>query len=164
MSRVDYFLKLDGVEGESQDDKHKGEIEVLSWSLGATNSGSFALGSGGGTSKVNVHDMHFTKYIDKSSPTLFKFCATGKHIPKGTLTVRKAGVKEGQVEYLKVELNDVLISSVQTSGSGAGGQLPNESLSLNFSKIEMQYKEQKPDGAAGAMTHGGWDIKKSVAI
>ncbi len=82
MSRIDYFLKLDGVEGESQDSKHKNETELLSWSLGATNSGSFALGAGGGTGKVNISDAHFTKYIDKSSPNLMAACATGQHIPK----------------------------------------------------------------------------------
>jgi type VI secretion system secreted protein Hcp len=163
MSRVDYFLKLDGIEGESQDSKHAKEIELQSWSLGATNTGSFAIGAGGGTGKTNVHDAHFTKYSDKSTPKLFAACATGQHIPKGTLTVRKAGVKEGQIEYFKVQLSDVLVSSFQVSGA-SGNALPHESLSLNFSKIEFEYKEQKADGSAGPVTQAGWDIKKSVKV
>ena len=92
-----------------------------------TNSGSFALGSGGGTGKAQVHDLHFTKYVDKASPKLFGACATGQHIPKGVLTYRKAGVKEGQVEYFKIMLSDLLVSSYQQSATGSGHTLPHES-------------------------------------
>ncbi len=164
MSRVDYFLKLDGIEGESHDDKHQKEIELLSWSIGATNSGSFALGSGGGTGKVQFSDAHFTKHIDKSSAKLMEACATGQHIPKGVVTARKAGVKEGQIEYFKILLSDVLVSSYQLTGSGGGDVLPHESLSLNFAKVEFEYKEQKPDGSAGGLMRGGWHIKENKKV
>src|SRR5262245_21929107 len=99
---VDMFLKLDKIDGESADKAHKGEIDVLAWSWGASNSGSAHMGGGAGAGKVNVQDISFTKYIDKSSPSLFLSCANGKHIPTATLVVRKAGEKP--LEYLKLEL------------------------------------------------------------
>ena len=158
MAQVDFFLKLDGIEGELEDKDHKKELALTSWSFGATNSGSFAIGSGGGTAKSNIHDAHFTKYVDKSTPKLFQACATGQHISKAIVTVRKAGEKP--MEYLKITLSEVLVSSYQLSGS-EGSHLPHESISLNFAKIEWDYKEQKADGGAGAVTHGGWHIKKN---
>lgn len=159
MAQADFFLKLDGIDGESQDDKHKNEIALISWGFGATNAGSFATHTGGGgTAKVNIQDMHFTKYLDKSSPKLFQACASGKHIPTAILSVRKAGEKP--MEYLKFQLSEVLVSSYQTGGSD-GHHLPQESISLNFAKIEFDYKEQKPDGSLAGLTHGGWHIREN---
>jgi type VI secretion system secreted protein Hcp len=127
---VDMFLKLDGIKGESLDDKHKGEIEILSFSWGVTQSGAFASGGGGGSGKVSVHDISITKRTDSASPQLLKSCATGKHILTGLITVRKAGEKP--VEYLKIKLEDILISSYQTSGHGSGS--PADGVSLDFKK------------------------------
>ena len=114
MAQEDYFLKIEGVKGESQDDKHKDEIHVSSFSFGVTNAGTGGsnLGSGGGRS--NIQDMHFTKVTDAASPNLFIACATGKHFPKATVTVRRAGEKPQ--EYLTYELTEVYISSITTSG------------------------------------------------
>lgn len=161
MAVTDYFLKIDGIEGESADDKHKGEIDVESYSFGATNSGGFAYGGGGGAGKVSMQDFHFTMKINKATPKLMQHCASGKHIPKAVLTVRKAGEK--QQEYMKVTFSDVLVSSYQTGGSG-GDIVPTESLSLNFTKIEFEYKEQKADGTLGSALKAGWDLKKNIAV
>ena len=129
MAQEDYFLKIEGVKGESQDDKHKDEIHVSSFSFGVTNSGTGGsnLGSGGGRS--NVQDMHFTKVVDASSPNLFIGCATGKHFPNALVTVRRAGEKPQ--EYLTYKLTEVYISSITTSGHEGGG-IAQESVSLNF--------------------------------
>src|ERR1051325_10123519 len=125
MAAVDYFLKIDGIEGESRDLKHKGEIELEAFSWGAANEGGAAAGGGGGAGKVHVQDLHVTKKLDKASPLLFLACATGRHIKSAVLTARKA-LKEQQ-EFLVVKLNDLLVSSYQTGGSGGGapgGQAP----------------------------------------
>lgn len=97
MAAVDYFLKLDGIKGESQDSKHKDEIDVESWSWGETQSGTHAGGGGGGAGKVSMQDFHFVMKVNKSSPKLLQACASGEHIKEALLTCRKAG-KEQQ-EY-----------------------------------------------------------------
>ncbi|MEW6604192.1 MAG: type VI secretion system tube protein Hcp [Thermoproteota archaeon] len=156
---VDYYLKIDGIEGESTDARHMGEIEVLSWSWGEANAGvaSRAGGGGGGVGKVNMQDFHFTAVMSKASPKLFEACAAGQHIKEAVLIARKAG--GDQQEYLKITLNDVLISSYQTGGSSGDGGIPVDSFSLNFAKIEFEYKPQKPDGSLDTPIKTGYDLK-----
>ena len=162
MSQADFFFKIKGVDGESTDDKHKGEIEVESWSFGGTNAASFSSGGGGGAGKVALQDFHFTKKTDKASVKLLVAMATGEHLPTATLTCRKAG--KDQQEYLVITLSDTMISSYQTSGSGGAGSLPMEQLSIAYSKIEFKYKEQKPDGTLGGEVVGGWDLKTNKKV
>src|SRR6185436_17142128 len=109
---VDLFMVVDGIKGESKDKAHKEAIDVLAWSWGLSNSGSFHTGGGGGSGKVNVNDLSFTKYVDKASADLQLFCCNGKHIPKAKLIVRKAG--ENPLEYLTIELTDVLVTGVSS--------------------------------------------------
>ncbi|WP_152051599.1 Hcp family type VI secretion system effector [Tautonia marina] len=161
MASVDYFLKLDGIDGESQDDKHKNEIEVQSWSWGETNSGDASHGAGMGAGKVSMQDFHFVMQVNKSSPKLMEACATGKHIKEATLTCRKAG--ETAQEYLKIKFSDLLVSSYQTGGS-SGDVIPVDQISLNFSKIEYEYKEQKPDGSLGGAVKAGYDLKANKKV
>ena len=130
MAAVDYFLKIDGVEGESTDVQHKNEIDIASWSWGVTNSGTFGHGAGGGAGKVQPQDLHFVHPTDKSGPVLFKKCATGEHIKDAVLTVRKAG--ERQEEFLKVTFSDVLVSSYLNGGGQDG---VNSDVSLNYQKV-----------------------------
>ena len=160
MAQEDYFLKIDGIDGESQDDEHKNEIHVSSFSFGVTNSGTGGsnLGSGGGRS--NIQDMHFTKVVDQASPNLFIACATGKHFDTATITVRRAG--ETPQEYLTYELSEVFVSSISTSGHEGGG-IAQESVSLNFSKIKMTYTPQNPDGSPGAANPKTYDVKANKA-
>jgi len=156
---VDMFLKLDGIKGESADHKHKEEIHVESFSWGMTQTGAHGTGGGGGAGKVSVQDISVTKYLDKASPELMLHCANGKHIKEGLITVRKAG--ENPVEYLKIKLTDILVSSVQHSGHGS--DLLQESLSLNFAKFHVEYQEQGADGKAkGGPVVMGWDVKANV--
>jgi len=162
MAVVDFFLKLDGIEGESQDHAHKNEIHIESWSFGETQSGTSAAGGGGGAGKVSMQDFHFVMKTNKSSPKLFLACATGEHIKKAVLTCRKAG-KEQQ-EYLKYTFSDFLVSSYQTGGSGHSDVVPTDQISLNFSKIEVEYKEQKPDGTLGGSVKAGYDLKSGKPV
>lgn len=161
MAAVDYFLKIDGIEGESHDTKHKNEIEISSFSFGANNSGSFATGGGGGSGKVQMQDFHFTMPLQKASPKLMVACSNGQHVKSATLTCRKAG--KDQQEYLQINFTDLLISSFQSGGSG-GEVLPSDQISFNFAKIEYVYKEQNADGTLGGTVKAGYDVKASKSV
>ena len=162
MAAVDYYLKIDGIDGESADHKHKGEIDIESFSWGASQTGSHSGGGGGGAGKVSMQDLHFVMKVSKASPKLMLACASGQHIKKATLVCRKAG--KDQQEFLKLSLTDLLVSSYQTGGSGHSDVVPTEQISLNFAKIEVEYKEQKPDGTLGGAVKSGWDVKANKAV
>lgn len=159
MAKVDFFLKIEGIPGESMDHKHKEEIELQSWSWGAMNSGTFASTSGGGGGKVSMQDFHFSQVIQKSTPKLVDACACGSHIPMATLICRKAGGGNvpGQ-EYLKIKFYDLLVSNYQTGGH-PGDVVPTDSISLNFSKIEFAYCPQKKDGTLDGPITSIFDLK-----
>jgi type VI secretion system secreted protein Hcp len=153
---VDMFLDIEGeISGESQDKTHKDTIDVLAWSWGMSQSGSFHLGGGGGAGKANFQDISLTKYIDKASPVLMLYCANGDHFTKAQLIVRKAGKKP--LEYLKIEMKKVLVTSVSTGGSGGEDKLT-ENVSLNFAEVFVKYIEQTPEGGEGAKPEFKWDI------
>lgn len=161
MSAVDYYLKIDTIEGESTDDKHKNEIDVESWSWGETNAGTHRGGGGGGAGKVQMQDFNFVMKVNKATPKLMLACASGQHIPSALLTCRKAGTE--QQEYLTIKFSDLLVSSYQTGGS-AGDVVPVDQISMNFSKIEFDYKVQGKDGTLGAATKAGWDMKLNKKV
>jgi type VI secretion system secreted protein Hcp len=154
------FLKLDGIKGESQDHKHPGEIHIESWSWGMNQTGAHGAGGGGGAGKVSVHDISITKFTDKATAALMLACCNGKHIKDGLVTVRKAGEKP--LEYLKLKLTDILISSVQTAGH-QGDQIT-ENVTLNFAKFHLEYLEQKNDGSGSPGGEMGWDVKANVKM
>jgi len=156
---TDYFLKLDGIEGESAQKGHENQIDLLSWSWGESNSGSSSDGGGSGSGKVNMQDISFAMKINKASPNLFKACASGSHIKEGTLTCRRAG-KEPR-PYLTIKFTDCLVSSFQTGGS-QGDEVPTDSISLNFSKIEYSYSPQKADGTLGTAIPAAYELKTGV--
>jgi type VI secretion system secreted protein Hcp len=154
---ADFFLKIDGIPGESIDSKHKDEIELASWSWGESQTGSAAKGGGLGAGKVQMQDFHFAMGTNKASPKLFLNCANGMHIKKAELTCRKAG--GDQLEYLKFFFEDLLVSSFQIGASGGGDGLPMEQVSFNFTKIKFQYAAQKADGKLDAPIVHQYDIK-----
>lgn len=154
---VDIFVKIGDIKGESADTKHKDEVDVLSWSWGLSNS-SDGSGGGGGAGKANFQDLNFTHVLDRASPLLMKACATGQHLKDATLTARKAG--KGQLDFLIVKMNDVIVTSVAVAGSG---EPPSENVALQFSKIELEYKTQKPDGTPGDSVFFKYDIKANKA-
>ena len=160
MALVDYFLKIDGIEGESQDRTHRNEVEIESFSWGAAQTGTASHGGGMGAGKVSMQDFSFTMRVNKASPKLMLACAKGSHIKNAILTCRKAG--EGQQEYLKVIFSDLLVSSFQTSGSG-GDVVPMDEISFNFSKIEIEYREQKLDGTLGGAFKSWYDMKNQTS-
>jgi type VI secretion system secreted protein Hcp len=155
MAAVDYFLKIDGIQGESRDDRHKDEIDIESFSWGETQSGTFAVGGGGGSGKISMQDFHFTMTVNKASPALFLACAQGHHIKNAVLTCRKTG--KDQRDFMKVTMNDVLVSSFQIGG--AGGVIPTDQISLNFAKIEVEYQEQDATGKLVGSIKKWFDLK-----
>ena len=156
---TDFFLELDGIKGESIDAKHKDKIDILSWSWGMSQSGTFAAGAGGGAGKVNVQDLTVTKYVDKASCDLMYHCASGKHIAKGQLIIRKAGEKP--LEYLVIKVENVLISHVSTGGAHGQERLT-ENISLNFAKVAAEYKTQDEKGAGKDGGSFTWNIASNT--
>jgi type VI secretion system secreted protein Hcp len=155
------FMKLDGAPGESKDKAHANEIDVLSWSWGMTQSGSRHMGGGGGSGKVNVNDLTLIKYVDSATPNLMLFCCNGKHVSSALLTIRKSG-GDSQLEYMKIKMSDCLVTAVN-GGAHTGDDRQTESVSLNFSKVEVDYTPQKPDGTADSVKHMGWSIAENVS-
>jgi type VI secretion system secreted protein Hcp len=155
---VSIFAKTGTIKGESQDAKHKDEIEVLSWAWGLSQSGTTGHG-GGGAGKASFQDFNFTHHVDKASPLLMKACATGEHIKEAIITVRKAG--KGQQEYLVIKLSDVLVTSVSTSVSAEGDTI--EGVSLASAKVDLEYKPQKADGSLDVGIHFKYDLKSGKA-
>jgi type VI secretion system secreted protein Hcp len=157
---VNAFMKIEGIEG----DKPQGEIEIESFSWGATQTGSFAAGGGGGSGKVQFQDFHFSSNVSKASPKLMLACATGEHIKEATLTCRKAGGDAQAQTFLVVKMNDVLISSFNQSGNGGGGNFPTESISLAFAKVNFSYIPQDLEGKLLPAVSAGWDLKANKKI
>jgi type VI secretion system secreted protein Hcp len=162
MAASDFFLKIDGIEGESSDDKHKGSIDIEGWHWSESQMGGHANGGGGGAGKVSLQDLSFTMKVNKASPKLLLACASGEHFKKAVLTCRKAG-KQGQ-EYLKFTLSDLLVSAYQTGGNGQSKVIPVDSISLNFARIEIEYRPQNADGSLGPPIKTGWDQKANKAV
>ena len=154
----DIFAKIGDIKGESADDKHKDEIEVLSFSWGVANAATIGAGGGGGgagAGTATFHDLSFTHTIDKASPRLLQACATGSHLKEATITHRKAG--KGQQEFLVIKMNDIIITGVSLGDSSGGGT--SENVTLAFAKIDLEYRPQRPDGSLDPGIHFKFDIK-----
>ncbi|HUL20046.1 MAG TPA: type VI secretion system tube protein Hcp [Thermodesulfobacteriota bacterium] len=162
---VNAFLKVDGILGESTDDKHKDWIEVISWSFGETQPAAGARSSGGaGAGRVNMQDFKITMRTSKASPKLFEAGAAGKHIPKVELDVCKSGgAKE---KFLYIKLTDAIVSSFVNLGSSATADAyPMEEVMFNFGKIEITYTQQKrADGSGGGDVKTGYDATANKII
>ncbi len=157
----DIFLKIEGIAGESADAKHKDSIDVESFSWGATNAApAGGAGGGGGAGKVQMQDFNFVMRVNKASPTLFLAAATGTHIKEALLTARKSGGKE-PIEFYKIKMTDILVSSYQQAAS-AEGQI--DTFSLNFAKIEVEYFPHGPRGAVGESVQAGWNVRENRPV
>lgn len=161
----DAFLKIDGVEGESTDSKHKNEIEVLSFHWGVTQAVTGTVSSAGTFSgqRADLSHLACVKQFDKASPKLAQACAAGDHFKSAVLTLCRAG--GDKQPYMEYKLSDVLISSVQVGGSGQGeGGVPTEEVSMAYAKIEMAYTRVGTDGKPAGNVTGGWDLAANKKI
>lgn len=163
---VDFFLKLEGpdVEGESMDSQHADEIAISSWSWGMNQSGTMHVAKGGGAGKVDVHDISFTKLVDKATPNLMQHCCKGTQFDTATLVCRKASGDGGQLEYLTLEMKHVIITGVQSGGSEGDDNLF-ENVTLNFGQYTISYVPQDNDGSAlPEVGPIGWNIQTNEPI
>jgi type VI secretion system secreted protein Hcp len=162
----DMFLKLGPeIKGEATDQIYSGGdgwIDVFSWNWGMTQTGTTHIGLGSGGGKGDVQNITLTKRVDSSTHDLIKHVCNGKHIPDANIIVRRAG-GDAQVEYYRIDMTDVLITSYQTNGVGGDEQMM-ETVTLNFGKFEVTYTSQNADGTAGPEFQAGWDIKQNVAV
>ena len=158
---IDMFLKVDGVTGESQDSNHKGWTDIISFTWGASQPGNMSVGGGGGAGKVSFSDLHVKALIDKSTTAILKHCASGKHLTKAELSVCKAGGQ--QVEYTRITLEDVLVTSVQYSAAD-DGELVGIEYAFQAARVRQQYWEQTASGGKGAESSAGWNIKENKEV
>jgi len=163
MAQVDYFLKIDGIDGESEDSQFKKNIQIESWSWGESNSGTHSFGSGGGAGKVAMQDFHFVMLMNNASASLAQACANGTHIGFAELNCRKAG--DTPQVFLKIKMTDLLVSSYQTGGSSHGEIVPTDQISINFSKIEYAYGKQDAKGKVASLDQKmGYDLKLNKKV
>jgi type VI secretion system secreted protein Hcp len=182
MAAIDAFLKLDGIDGESTDSKHKNEIELDAFRIGALQTGKTGSATGGGgAGKVRIEDLFIRVKPSKASPKMFFYCCNGQPISKAVLTLRKAG--KDQQEYLVFTFQNVLVSSFRASlgfdfeqggegpswmmeagATGSDDWIVHEYISLNFGSLQVQYKQQNPDGTLGGAITNGWDFTKNASL
>ena len=157
-----WFLKIDGIAGESTTVAHKGEIDVDSWSWGVSSSAGGSSGGGGGAGKALFDDFHFVSRISAASPRLLNACATGSHIKQATLSGARGSTKNKTADFLKYQLSDVTVTSVQQFGGD--DQVAGEQFSLNYSKIEVTYAPQSASGKLGTPVTFAFDVKSNKKI
>ena len=160
-----FFVKIDGIKGESAVQGHKDEIDVFSFNLGVSQAGNSEIGSGAGAGKSQFEPVKIYKNVDVASPALFLACATGQRIKKVELKAARQNGESGLQEYLLITLTDVVVSGFNDqSANGDGSQTILESVSLKYAKIEISYRKQNPDGSLGDPVKAGFDLKTNKKI
>jgi type VI secretion system secreted protein Hcp len=158
---VDYFIDIDGVEGESEDSTHKKKIQVLSFSWGSHQPGTFGNGTGGTAGKASFSDFSFTMQTCKATPKLMQACASGKHLKQAILYCRKSTGDGGQQDYMTWTMKPIIVSSYNTGGS-SGAEIPIDSVTLNYGAVNIEYKTQ--GDVQGSLTTAGtfkWDVTQN---
>lgn len=158
----DAFIKIDGIEGESTDDRHPGWIEIIAFRSGHSmpiskrTSGTQAATLG----MVDFDTFTFSKLIDKSSPLPMSACAAGTHIDEIAVELCRAGTDK--VRFMAYKLKSSLISSVLTSSGDPKNGFPVELVKIDFGKIECCYTRQNRRGG-GASGHiaAAWDLQRN---
>lgn len=158
---LEFYLKLDGIPGESSDSKHKEWIEVISFHLAIEQEGASRSGGGESTvGKAQFSDFSIVKRLDKSSPKLALTCANGQHIASAKMELCQA--TKDKHPYMKYNLYDVVVSSVKPSGQNTSNTLPLEEVSMRFSKIEWEYTPMDHTGKVTAATKANWNLKDNT--
>ncbi|MGH8855664.1 MAG: Hcp family type VI secretion system effector [Telluria sp.] len=161
---IDVYLQIDGIKGESMDDKHKDWIECLavSWGVSQPRSATASTGGGHTAERCEHQEISISKLADLSSPILLQTCSAGKTIPKAKLEFMRADGQGERIKYFEIELENVLIGGV--APSVAEGSIIQEAVGLKFSKIKWKYTQQKIGGGAGGNTSGGWDLAANKVV
>jgi type VI secretion system secreted protein Hcp len=159
-SLQDFYIKIDGIPGESKDARHQAWIDVLSFDYAVSQSSSMFTGGGGGVGKATFDALSFIHYVDKATPNLMQYCASGKHV--GSVEVSCCKVGDGSQEYMKITLTDCLITHAGPTGSSEDARVK-ESVGISYAKIKVEVKEQNANGSMGAAVTGTWDVKQNQA-
>ena len=161
---IDVYLQIEGIKGESTDDRHKDWIECLSVQFGVSQPRSATASTGGGhtAERCEHQDIALSKLADLSTPILLQTCSAGKTIPKAKLEFMRADGKGERIKYFEIELENVLIGAVSPTVSE--GAIMHENVKLKFSKIKWKYTQQKVSGGAGGNTAGGWDLATNKVV
>lgn len=162
MAAVDYFLKIDGIIGESQDAVHRGAIQVSSWHWAAENTGTMQFGGGGGGGRAHMRDFHFTMRVNSATPKLIQKLASGEHISRAVLTCRKAGTTSQ--DYLHITFEECVVSSYLVNSARGDGSIPVETIGLNFARVDIEYREQRADGTLGGRVVASHDMKQNRTV
>ena len=153
-------LKLGDIAGEDETTGYEGQIIVLGWDYGATQSATMHDGKGGGSAAVNVRDLKIIKYVDKASPNLFKLCASGKHIPTAELACQKAAGDE-QLLYFKITMEECIISSYDVGFEVGGNEVVKKTITINCARMKTEYTPQEGVGSGAGGIEGGWNMAKT---
>jgi type VI secretion system secreted protein Hcp len=161
---IDVYLTIDGIKGESADDRHKDWIECksVSWGVEQPKSATSSTGGGHTAERCEHQDIVITKLADLSSPLLLQNCAAGRTIPKAKFEFMRADAQGERVKYYEIEIENVLIGAV--SPAVEEGDILTESVALKFSKIRWRYTQQKVTGGSGGNTSGGWDLSANRIV
>jgi len=159
-SQQDFYVELDGIKGESKDSKHDKWIDVLSFDYSVSQSSSMSTGGGGGVGKATFEALTFIHYVDKTTPTLMQYCASGKVMKTAKVSCCKAGGEDSSTEYMLITLSNCLVTHAGPIGSTEDSRVK-ERVSLSYEKIEVQVKEQNADGSMGAAVTGTWNVKEN---
>jgi len=163
---VDYYLNLDGVDGESEVPEYENQIQLLSWNWGASQKSSVEANGGSGAGKVNLGDIAVSSYFDKSRPKFFKNICEGKHFKSATLSAVKSGAAQKK-PYLKVDLGEVFVTSIQLSAASDKSDIPVEiptiNLSFSYNEITIEYGMQKKDGSIVSTGAVSYSLKENKA-
>jgi type VI secretion system secreted protein Hcp len=160
---VEIFLKLDGIDGESEKKGAEKWIEAFSFSNGAANHSTVSMGTGSGAGKVDISSISFQKQLDVASPKLFQSCCMGTHIKTGSMVVRESTGNETTETYFQYDLTEVFVDSISWGGAAGGGK-PSESLSLSAKSIVVTYWPQDEKGKLGNKQAFGWNLSKNAKV
>ena len=158
----DAFAMIDGIEGESTDEKHQGWIELLNYNVGVNQKVSSTASSAGGAGaeRGDFEDFSFEKALDKSTPKLALACANGTHINNITIVIYRAG--SDKIKFMEYRLTNCIISKVETE---SGGAFPFDKVSINYGKIQWIYTQQKrAGGVAAGQIASGWNLQKNRKV
>jgi type VI secretion system secreted protein Hcp len=155
---VDYFLKLNGIKGGSNDAKHKDEIDVDGFGWGVAQTAAAAAGTGAGAGKAQFEDLSITTRTSVASPALFLACASGQHIKDAVFTARHAGGSE----FLRIALTDVVVTGYEIDGTEL--EPPMDTITFSFARVEIEFRTMLPTGAPGPVTKAGWDMKSGKKL
>ena len=161
---IDVYLQIDGIKGESADERHRDWIECQSvaWSVSQPRSATASTGGGHTAERCEHSEISVSKLADLSTPILLQLCSSGKTIPRARIEFMRADGQGERIKYFEIELENVLIGAV--SPSVGEGDFLSENVGLKYSKVKWKYTQQKVSGGAGGNTSGGWDLSTNKQV